>query len=114
MHHDVEVRHPEPRPYQLKPTLNTGAPADNYTTGSPDTQSPTSPMEKEAEVNALTNLLMQNMEAAADPDFFGTSTSSSCVLISQLWFDAVSNLCGLPSVVDLMWPCTGFACWWNA
>ena len=26
---------------------------------------------KEAEVDALTNLLLQNMEASADPDFFG-------------------------------------------
>ena len=32
---------------------------------------------KEAEVDALTHLLMQNMEAAADPDFFGKSPLSS-------------------------------------
>ena len=60
-----------PRPYQLKPTLHSQSPLpDNYP-GSPDKQSPTSPTEKEAEVDALTSLLMQNMQAAADPDFFG-------------------------------------------
>ncbi|KAK2191372.1 hypothetical protein NP493_53g06016 [Ridgeia piscesae] len=33
--------------------------------------SPSSDSQKEAEVNALTKLLMKNMEASADPDFFG-------------------------------------------
>ena len=37
-------------------------------------QAPTSPKEKEAEIDALTNLLVQNMEAAGDPDFYGEST----------------------------------------
>ena len=32
---------------------------------------PSSDSQKEAEVNALTKLLMKNMEASADPDFFG-------------------------------------------
>lgn len=31
---------------------------------------------KEAEVDALTSLLVQNMEAAADPDFFGQCLTS--------------------------------------
>ncbi|KAL3861314.1 hypothetical protein ACJMK2_007369 [Sinanodonta woodiana] len=38
-------------------------------TGSKQSSSPKS--DKEAEVDALTNLLMQNMESTSDPDFFG-------------------------------------------
>ena len=30
-----------------------------------------SPDKKEAEIDALTDLLVQNMEAAGDPDFYG-------------------------------------------
>ena len=44
----------------LKPSPDSAAP------GSPSSES-----QKEAEVNALTKLLMKNMEASVDPDFFG-------------------------------------------
>ena len=44
-----------------------------YSSSSGSTPQSPSKEPKEAEVDALTNLLMQNMEAAADPDFFGKS-----------------------------------------
>jgi hypothetical protein len=47
----------------MKPTLSSG--------GHEGKTGATSPKEKEAEIDGLTHLLVQNMEAAGDPDFYG-------------------------------------------
>ncbi len=59
-----------PRPYQLKPTMDACSPD---TTRQPAVfgSQPGRHVAKEAEVDALTDLLVQNMNASADPDFFG-------------------------------------------
>jgi len=53
-----------PRPYQLKPTM------DSYNADSSSSLK-SAGSGKEAEVDALTSLLIQNMEVSGDPDFFG-------------------------------------------
>ena len=62
-----------PRPYQLKPTLDSRKDeVDHMGSGlSPGEGEPGTFPKEEAEVDALTDLLMKNMQAAGDPDFFG-------------------------------------------
>ena len=59
-------KHPLGQPYQLASTMESGGGGGGRRVENQG---------KEQEVDALTNLLMQNMEAAADPDFFGELTS---------------------------------------
>ena len=90
----------DPRPYQLKPTMEQSVQFRNaevppmmmmkHTSGSSGeaarvNQSTTS-CEKEAEVDALTNLLMHNMSVAGDPDFFGEFILENTTIAAHLLF----------------------------
>ena len=63
----------------LKSTLLKPSP-DSSAQGSPSSES-----QKEAEVNALTKLLMKNMEASVDPDFFGKYLVNICNYMNFFW-----------------------------
>lgn len=61
----------DPRPYQLKPTMDPVSTSPGFPRPLPSNFEAARDSGKEAEVDALTDLLMQNMQVAGDPDFFG-------------------------------------------
>jgi len=64
----------DPRPYQLKPTMDPiVSTSPGFPRPPPSNFAAAQDSKKEAEVDALTDLLMQNMQVAGDPDFFGRS-----------------------------------------
>lgn len=82
------------RHYQLTPTMDlcgTRSPPASATPGTPPVQKG-----KEAELDVLTNLLVQNMHAAAEPDFLGKplnictiSFVSICILVPMNHNDSI-------------------------
>lgn len=81
---------PQPQPPQFEPR-----PVDLHSktiSHEPTRTSGQSPSVKEAEVDALTSLLLQNMEASADPDFYGNYFTISFESILSVPF--INNLQG--------------------
>ena len=72
-------KHPLGQPYQLAATMEGSGRRVAAPSTAPAAGAVTSGTEQE--VDALTNLLMQNMEAAADPDFFGQSATVAVLSI---------------------------------
>lgn len=83
-----------PRPYQLKPTMDPVPNATAYPRPLLSNFESSRDSGKEAEVDALTDLLVQNMQVAGDPDFYGMCArcgrsimgeNSGCSALDQLF-----------------------------